>query len=160
MKLTTKLLKKLIKEEIQRTLESQVYPNSGLKPGFGNLKFSEKVYDEIDAYEQSGDDTNLWALRKTALDRYRKLKYDISQADSFEEENLNQELVFLDGATDALDLALKLFRKKERHGPESDSDIAAHGLSPEGHPLERRAKQRDSKLSKSYHKEYTKDKGW
>jgi len=160
MKLTTKLLKKLIKEELQKVNEMQVYDGSGLSHGFNNLELSGKIYDEIEAYEQSGDDANLRALRETALERYRKLKYDISQADGFEEENLNQELVFLDGATDALDLALKLFRKKERHDPESDSDIAAHGLSPEGHPLERRAKQRDKKLSKSFHKKYTKDRGW
>ena len=158
MRLTTKLLKKIIKEELQKMNEMQVYDGSGLSHGFNDLELSGKIYDEIEAYEQSGDDANLRALRETALERYRKLNHAISQSDGFELENLKQKLVFLDDATDALDHALKLYKKNVRYSP--GHPMEDHGLSPEGWGLERRADQRSAKANKAYHKEFTKGKGW
>ena len=161
MKLTTKHLKQIIKEEL-----NEMQTHMGLPHVFSGYNLAEKLYELADIADPNQPNEEAEQIREMSLNRLVKLRYRLSNEvqGSVQAEHLFQEIEMLEDAIDYYDTAMKDY----------DTYYSYNSVRPdEPNPqyyttddkgmtrmLRRRQQQQRSRLNRSYHKHYTKDKGY
>lgn len=160
MKLTTEQLRQIIKEEI-----NEMQTHLGLPHKFTGFDLALKLRELAEDANPNQRNEAAEQIRQISLNRLAKLRYRMSNEveGSIEAQNIFLEIHMLEEAIDYYDAAVKDYDTRYTY------DIRANEPNPEYYTvddkgqtrmLRRRRQQRDSRLSRSYHKEYTKDKGY
>ena len=104
-------------------------------------------------------------IREMSLNKLIKLRHKLSSEPqgSSEAEHLVQEIDMLEDAIDHYDTAMEDWDSRVSYQSRPDRENPQHyptDKTGETRMLRRRHQQQRNRLNRSYHKEYTKDKGW
>jgi hypothetical protein len=160
MKLTTKQLKQIIKEEL-----NEMQTHLGLPHVFTGFDLAGKLYEFADMADPNQPNENAEQIRELSLNRLVKLRYRLSNElkGSIDAQNIFQEIQMLEDAMDYYDTAMEDYSTRVSYGLRADEPNKQYypvDKTGQTRMLNRRRRQKKSKLSRDYHREYTKDKGY
>ena len=160
MKLTTKRLRQMIKEEL-----NEMQTHLGLPHKFTGYNLAEKLYELADVADPNQRNEDGEQIREWSLNRLVKLRYRLSNEvkGSIDAQNLVSEIQMLEDAIDYYDAAMKDYSRYYFYDLKPDEpNPQYYAVDDEGmtRMLRRREQQRTSRLKRDYHKHYTKDKGY
>ena len=159
MKLTTKQLRQIIKEEL-----NEMQTHLGLPHVFTGYDLAGKLYEFADMADPTQPNKQAEQIRQMALNRLVKLRHRLSSEmeGSVEAENLFQEIGMLEEAIDYYDTSM------EDWNPNREYKVKPNEPNPEYYPtdksgqtrmLNRRRRQLDSKQWSAFHKDHTGNRG-
>ena len=159
MKLTTKQLKQIIKEEL-----NEMQKQLGLPHVFTGFDLAGRLYELADAGNPNQHSREAEQIREMSLNKLVKLRYRLSNEvkGSIDAQNLVSEIEMLEDAIDYYDAAMKDYSRYYFYDLKPDEpNPQYYAVDDEGmtRMLRRREQQRTSRLKRDYHKTYTKDKG-
>ena len=160
MKLTTKQLKKIIREEL-----NEMQTHLGLPHVFTGYDLAGRLYELADIADPNQRNEEAEQIRKMSLNRLVKLRYRLSNEvkGSIDAQNLVSEIEMLEDALDHYDTAMKDYDTRTSYMlRDNEPNPQYYPVDDKGmtRMLRRRQQQQKSRGNRSYHKKYTKDKGY
>ena len=144
---------------------NEMQTHLGLPHVFSGFDLAGRLYDLADGADPSQPNEDGEQIRQMSLNRLVKLRHQLSEEPqgSSEAEHLIQEIDMLEDALDHYDTAMEDWNTRMSYQGNIDRDNPQHypvDKTGQTRMLNRRHQQQRSRLNKSYHKTYTKDKGW